>query len=98
MGEYVLIKSYIYMLTKKQCHCLEKKNMLLCESLRVQIFDKFQNMHFAFKKNRACAHFWKRIFKFYANFLTIYVDDEVWCEEEMVGTRCVLTKSYIYAN
>ena len=26
MGEYVLIKSYIYMLTKKQCHCLEKKN------------------------------------------------------------------------
>ena len=38
--------------------------MLLCESLRTQIFDKFQNMHFTSKKNRACAHFWKRILNF----------------------------------
>ena len=41
MGEYVLIKSYIYMLTM-----FGKKHTLLCECTK--IFDKFQNMHFTF--------------------------------------------------
>ena len=56
--------------------CLGKKHTLLCE--RTEIFlTNFQNTHFYFLKN---ALIFGNVF--YAIF---YVDDEVWCEEEMVG-------------
>ena len=54
----------------------KKKHTLLCE--RTEIFlTNFQNTHFYFLKN---ALIFGNVF--YAIF---YVDDEVWCEEEMVG-------------
>ena len=89
------------MITKNSGPIVWKKNT--CFYVKVYIhkfFDKFQKCILLFKKLmlKNALIFLETYLKFYANFLTIYVDHEVWCKEEMVGIRCVLTKSYIYAN
>ena len=68
MGEYVLIKSYIHMLTKKQCHCLEKNTCFYLKVYLCKFLTNFKTCILLLKKIVPALIFGN---VFYANFLTI---------------------------